>query len=142
MPMPLSSICAAVSGAGDELSEIIDPRGPALTVTGRDIPQSAPQKNFRRRTVWLIDESVRSGAEVLAYTIRRDGYGCWSGATPPEPWSADRPLHCPMAVWLYVAVVDLAVDGKRLEGVGVAPDITVPFPLPLPPGPIRDWNAR
>jgi carboxyl-terminal processing protease len=26
-------------------------------------------------------------------------------------------------------VVDVEVDGKRLEGVGVAPDVTVPFDI-------------
>ena len=30
---------------------------------------------------------------------------------------------------LLLAVDDVAVDGERLEGVGVAPTIEVPFPL-------------
>jgi carboxyl-terminal processing protease len=30
---------------------------------------------------------------------------------------------------LYLAVIDVLVDGERLEGKGVIPDIEVPFPL-------------
>jgi carboxyl-terminal processing protease len=30
---------------------------------------------------------------------------------------------------LYLAVVDVLVDGERLEGKGVIPDIEVPSPL-------------
>ena len=123
-----------IGGGGMSYLEIIDPRGPALTVTGRDMPRSKPRKNFRHRTVWLIDESVRSGAELLTYTIRQDGYGLLVGGNTAGAVVGGSPFMLPDGSLLYVAVVDLAVDGKRLEGVGVAPDIAVPFSLPFAAG--------
>ncbi len=35
---------------------------------------------------------------------------------------------------LYLAVGDILVDGQRLEGVGVAPDVEVPDRLPFAQG--------
>ena len=40
-----------------------------------------------------------------------------------------RPFLMSDGSLLYVAVVDVYVDGKRLEGQGVTPDIPVPFAL-------------
>jgi carboxyl-terminal processing protease len=43
---------------------------------------------------------------------------------------------------LYVAVADVYVDDRvRLEGVGVKPDIVVPFPIPYAQGtdPQKEW---
>lgn len=30
---------------------------------------------------------------------------------------------------LYLAVVDVKIDGQRVEGIGVQPDVTIPSPL-------------
>lgn len=122
-----------IGGGGVNYLEIIDPRGPRLNVTGRDFSQVRPH-NFRDRTVWLIDAGVRSGSELLAYTIQRDGYGPLIGETSAGAVVGGSPFLLPNGSLLYVAVVDLAVDGERLEGVGVAPDIAVPFPLPYAAG--------
>jgi carboxyl-terminal processing protease len=35
---------------------------------------------------------------------------------------------------LYLAVVDIHVDGERLEGHGVEPDVQVPFAIPWAAG--------
>lgn len=44
------------------------------------------------------------------------------------------PFLLPNGSLLYVAVADIAIEGRRLEGVGVAPDIAVPFSLPYGAG--------
>ena len=68
-----------IGGGGLSYLEILDPRIPPLTVTGRDFAQTRPA-SFRRRTVWLIDGGTRSSAELLAYTIKHRGYGPLVGA--------------------------------------------------------------
>jgi carboxyl-terminal processing protease len=35
---------------------------------------------------------------------------------------------------LYLAVADVLVDGQRIEGKGIAPDIDVPFTIPYAQG--------
>ena len=122
-----------IGGGGLSYLEIVDPRGPELTVTGRGFSH-AGSGNFRDRTVWLIDAGVRSGAELLAYTISRDGYGALIGETTAGAVVGGSPFLLPNRSLLYVAVADLAVDGKRLEGVGVRPDIAISFFLPYAAG--------
>lgn len=122
-----------IGGGGPSYLEIVDPRGPELTVTGRGFAQVSPM-NFRDRTVWLIDAGVRSAGELLTYTIQRDGYGPLVGETTAGAVVGGSPFLLPNGSLLYLAVIDLAVDGARLEGVGIAPDVVVPFTLPYAGG--------
>lgn len=122
-----------IGGGGLSYLEVIDPRGPDLTVTGRGFSQDAPV-SFRHRTLWLIDDGVRSSTELLAYTIRQDGYGPLIGTTTAGAVVGGSPFLLPDGNLLYLAVADLKVDGRRLEGIGVVPDIAVPFLLPYAAG--------
>jgi len=122
-----------IGGGGLSYLEIIDPRGPDLTVTGRGFSQEV-SVSFRHRTVWLIDDGVRSSTELLAYTVRQDGYGPLIGTTTAGAVVGGSPFLLPDGSLLYLAVADLKVDGQRLEGTGVAPDIAVPFVLPYAAG--------
>ena len=122
-----------IGGGGLSYLDILDPRFPRLTVTGRAFAQTSPQ-SFRRRTIWLIDAGTRSSAELLAYTIKHRDYGLLVGATTAGAVVGGSPFLLPDGSLLYVAVADLAIDGRRLEGVGVSPDIAVPFSLPYAAG--------
>ena len=102
-------------------------------MTGRDFARTSPA-SFRRRTVWLIDGGTRSGAELLAYTIKHRDYGPLVGAQTAGAVTGGAPFLLPNGSLLYVAVADIAIEGRRLEGVGVAPDIAVPFSLPYAAG--------
>ena len=122
-----------IGGGGPAYLDILDPRAPRLTVTGRDFARTSPA-SFRRRTVWLIDGGTRSGAELLAYTIKHRDYGPLVGAHTAGAVTGGAPFLLPNGSLLYVAVADIAIEGRRLEGVGVAPDIAVPFSLPYAAG--------
>ena len=122
-----------IGGGGPAYLDILDPRAPRLTMTGRDFVQTSPA-SFRRRTVWLIDGGTRSGAELLAYTIKHRDYGPLVGAHTAGAVTGGAPFLLPNGSLLYVAVADIAIEGRRLEGVGVAPDIAVPFSLPYAAG--------
>ena len=122
-----------IGGGGPAYLDILDPRAPRLTMTGRDFVQISPA-SFRRRTVWLIDGGTRSGAELLAYTIKHRDYGPLVGAHTAGAVTGGSPFLLPNGSLLYVAVADIAIEGRRLEGVGVAPDIAVPFSLPYAAG--------
>lgn len=122
-----------IGGGGLNYLEILDPRGPQLSYSGRGFAGQS-DLSYRDRTVWLIDEEVRSSAEILAYTIRRDGYGPMIGTNTAGAVVGGSASIMPDDSLLYVAVADLLVDGERLEGVGVAPDIVVEYSVPYSAG--------
>lgn len=63
--------------------------------------------HWTRPVVLLVDEGTTSGKELAGVGGR--GF-----------LMADGSL-------LHLAVMDIGVDGRHLEGVGVAPDVVVPF---------------
>ena len=115
-------------GGGAGYPDISDPRLPRLTVTGRDFARTGPD-SFRRPTLWPSDGGTRSGAKLLAHTLKHKGYGPLVGAN-----TAGAPFLLPDGGLLYAAVAGLAIDGRRLEGVGFPPDIAVSFPPPYAAG--------
>lgn len=120
-------------GGGPGCLDIPDPRAPRLTVTGRDFARTGPAP-FRGRALWLIDGATRSGAERLAYTLKHRGRGPLIGANTAGVVMGGAPFLLPNGSLLYVALAGLAIDGRRLEGAGVPPDIAVPFSLPYAAG--------
>jgi carboxyl-terminal processing protease len=76
---------------------------------------------------FLIDDSVRSGKELLAAVIRRDQLGTLVGATTAGYFLAGRMNRLlNERYFLYVAVNTFPPPGTGdIEGVGVAPDVEV-----------------
>ncbi|MCG8420296.1 MAG: S41 family peptidase [Proteobacteria bacterium] len=82
--------------------------------------------------VVLIDEGTRSGKEALAHQFGKKkratvmGTTTWGAFTAGKGVFADRN---DVDYILYLAVSEWRVDGRTMEGVGVAPEIGVPYPL-------------
>ena len=76
--------------------------------------------------VAIIDEGTRSGMEILAYALKNNGVRLVGTPTAANVL-AGRGFLLPDDSLLELAVADVFVDGKRLEGVGVEPDLAVPF---------------
>ena len=81
---------------------------------------------WSKPVVLLINEKTRSGKEVVAYGFRKYEIGPVVGSRTAGAVTAGRPFVLSDGSLLYLAVADVLVDGERLEGVGVAPDIEVP----------------
>ena len=77
----------------------------------------------------LINDGSRSGKELLAYYFRKTGRGVLLGERTAGYVSAGAPKRISEESLLYYCVAMITVDGKRLEGVGVEPDIKVPFDI-------------
>jgi carboxyl-terminal processing protease len=75
----------------------------------------------------LINGGTRSGKEVLAYGFREYRLGELVGARTEGAVLASTAFLIGDDGLLLLAVEDVLVDGKRLEGVGVEPTIEVPF---------------
>ena len=89
---------------------------------GTTLPQ---QFGYQRPLVVLINDGSRSAKEVLAYLLKSSGR-----ATVMGQKTGGRVLGTSLmrlADWaiLEIPMVDLLVDGVRLEGVGVEPDFFV-----------------
>lgn len=118
--------------------------GEYLNLFNRDVPvmehitRGGERRTFdpqwRKPVVLLVDEGSRSGKEVFAYGFRKFGYGTVVGTRTAGAVVGGRPFLLGNGAVLYLAVVDVRVDGERLEGVGVEPDVIVNFSLPYAAG--------
>ena len=100
----------------------------------RELHQAEPSTNprhFGGPLAVLINEGTRSGKEALTYQFRRNGRATVIGTTTWGAFTAGRGVFADEDVpyLLYLAIGELLLDGHPVEGVGVAPDIEVPFPL-------------
>ena len=110
-------------------------RGPSVTNIGRNGETWSYQSHWEKPVVMLVNENSRSAKEILAYAFQQYDIGPVVGTTTAGAVIAGRPFLMPDNSLLYVAVANVYVDDQvRLEGVGVTPDVVVPFPLPYAQG--------
>lgn len=108
-----------------------------LTVTNipRDRQRYMSHSKWTKPVVLLVNEGSRSAKEILAYGFQEFDIGPVVGNKTAGAVVAGRPFLMKEGSLLYVAVADVYVNGSdRLEGVGVTPDIVVPFNLPYAAG--------
>jgi len=79
--------------------------------------------------VVLINGGSRSGKEVLAYFFKKTGRGVLVGERTAGYVTGGRKRDISSDSFLYYGAFKMLIDGKRLEGVGVEPDIEVPFDI-------------
>ena len=98
-------------------------------------PQTNPDY-YAGPLVVLINEGTRSGKESLAYQFKKTGRAKLVGTTTKGAFTAGKGVFADRndGYQLYLAVAEWRPDGIRIEGVGVAPDVRVPFPFDGPPG--------
>jgi carboxyl-terminal processing protease len=104
-------------------------RSPSLTSVPRSGQRYTIHAQWKKPVVMLVNGGSRSAKEILAYGFRQYQIGKVVGSKTPGAVVAGRAFLMNDGSLLYVAVSDVYVDGQRLEGKGVEPDITVPFTL-------------
>ncbi|MBW4469843.1 MAG: PDZ domain-containing protein [Stenomitos rutilans HA7619-LM2] len=109
---------------------------PALNVTftNRNGTKGQFDLPWKKPVVMLVNQGSRSGKEILAYGFRQFRVGKIVGSTTAGAVLAGRAYIMQDGSLLYLAVADVSVDGQRIEGKGVAPDIDVPFAVPYAQG--------
>jgi carboxyl-terminal processing protease len=80
---------------------------------------------WRKPTVFLVNETSRSGKEVLAFAAKKHRLATLVGTRTAGAVLAGSPVVIDGVDLLYLAVRDVSVDGVRLEGIGVQPDVEV-----------------
>jgi carboxyl-terminal processing protease len=117
-------------GANPEYLNLFRCDLPALTFRGRDGAEVAVPTSWTKPVVLLVDEGTTSGKEVFAQGFRRLGRGPIVGARTAGAVSGGRVFVLGDGSLLYLAVQDVRVDGERIEGRGVEPDLAVPWSRP------------
>jgi carboxyl-terminal processing protease len=79
--------------------------------------------------VVLINGGSRSGKELLAYYFKKTGRGVLIGERTAGFVTGGNKRHISKDSFLYYGACMKVIDGKRLEGIGVEPDIKVPFDI-------------
>jgi len=120
-------------GAQPEYAELFVGGVPTMTVTNRDGGQNASNFRYRKPVVVLIDRGSRSGKEILARAFQKNGIPL-VGQRSTGAVLAGQAFMLSDASLLIIAVLDVHLDGERLEGRGVAPDVPVEFELPYAAG--------
>jgi carboxyl-terminal processing protease len=100
-----------------------------MEVIQRDSASRRLQEAWTKPVALLVNEGSRSGKELLAYYFQKAALGPVVGARTAGAVIFGRPFVLPDGNILYLAVNDLRVDGRRLEGLGVTPDVEVSQPL-------------
>ena len=115
-------------GAPPDAAEIFLGGAPSMRVTERD--GSTRFANFRWHgpMVAIVDSGTRSGMEILAYALKAADIPL-VGERTAGALLAGRGFLLSDGSLLELAVLDVDLDGVRLEGVGVTPDIAVPSAL-------------
>ncbi len=114
-------------GAHPRYLSMFNTYGPTLALTGRNGTTNLVGYRWGKPVAMLVNGGTRSGKEVLAYGFKKNGFGQVVGERTAGALLAGTAFLLSDGSLLILAVEDAAVDGERLEGVGVAPTIEVPF---------------
>jgi carboxyl-terminal processing protease len=117
-----------IGGASPEYAEFFIGRSPELTITGSRPQRGAINQHWRKPVVLVMDETTRSGNEVMAFALKRAGVATLGARTAGEV-TMGMPFLMSDGSLMIVAVAAVMVDGIKLEGVGVEPDFIVPYDL-------------
>lgn len=108
-------------GAQPQYIELFTPT-PKLVFTEQDGNEFETDGSAWNKPVGLIvDPTVSSGKEVLAYGFRKNSLGPVIGERTQGALLGGSLHLLPGGYALYLATVDVQVDGQRLEGLGVGP---------------------
>ncbi|MGE0023892.1 MAG: S41 family peptidase [Hyphomicrobium sp.] len=121
-------------GASPDYLDLFNARGPDMTFTERSGETDYASFKWKKPVAMLINGGTRSGKEVLAHAFKTYGYGEVIGTRTAGALLAGRGFLLSDGSFLMVAVNDVAVDGVRIEGKGVAPTIEVPLDIPYAAG--------
>lgn len=81
---------------------------------------------YAKPLVLLVNEGSRSAKEVFSYIMKKSGRATLVGNTTGGFVLGTSPFKVCEWAYLEMPMVDLLVDGERLEGKGVEPNIKLP----------------
>jgi len=116
-----------LGGAAPSYLNIFNTKIPVLKMHHRDGTVTVFDSQWRKQAVYLVNQYSRSGKELLAYGARRYQQVKVIGERTAGDVLGGRLFPLSNGDTLFLAVQSALVDGVNLEGIGVPPDIEVPF---------------
>lgn len=116
-----------LGGADPSYLNLFNRQVPSIRAIAQDGTESVYDPQWRRPVAFLVDRTSRSGKEILAYGARKYKLALVAGDTTAGQVLAGSLFVLSNKDMLFLAVNDSRVDGERLEGRGVAPDVRVPW---------------
>jgi carboxyl-terminal processing protease len=116
-----------LGGAGPSYLNLFNTNIPVLKMYDRDGTETVFDPQWRKPAVYLVNGFSRSGKELLAFGARKYHLATVVGERTPGHFLGGRLFPLSNGNALYLAVQYCLADGVNLEGLGVAPDIEVPF---------------
>ena len=116
-----------LGGAAPSYLNIFNTNIPVLKMHQRDGTVTVFDSQWRKQAVYLVNKYSRSGKELLAYGARKYQLVTVIGERTAGHVLGGRLFPLSNGDTLFLAVQSALVDGFNLEGVGVPPDIEVPF---------------
>lgn len=102
---------------------------PIMTFISREGRESIADSQWRKPAVYLVNQFSRSGKELLAFGAKKYHLATVLGERTAGCTLGGRLFPISNGDFLFLAVQSGRIDGVNLEGVGVAPDIEVPFDI-------------
>lgn len=115
-------------GAPAAAAELFIGGTPDMQMIDRDGDIHYVSTRWRKPVVGIVDEGTRSGMDIFAAAFKKAGITLVGTETAGDV-VAGRGFLLPDDSLLVLAVADVLVDGERLEGNPVQPDIMVPFDI-------------
>ena len=117
-------------GAQPQYLDLFNPHSPTMKVTARNGETDLVDVKWRKPVAALINGGTRSGKEVLAYGFKEYRLGELIGSRTEGAVLAATAFLVGDEGLLLLAVEDVVVDGRRLEGAGSSrPSRSRRFPL-------------
>jgi carboxyl-terminal processing protease len=113
-------------GAPADAAEMFVGGTPEMTLVERDGETRYVNGRWRKPVIAIVDEGTRSGMEIFANALQANGISLVGTETAGAVVAARGFLLSDDSL-LVLPVADVFVDGRRLEGNPVEPDIRVPF---------------
>lgn len=118
-----------LGGAYPYYLSIFDRNIPVFSMQTRDGKDIIMDSQWRKPAVYLVNKFTRSGKELLAFGAKKYNLAKVIGEKTGGQTLGGRLFPLSNNDLLFLAVQGSRIDGVSLEGVGVAPDIEVPFDI-------------
>ncbi len=112
-------------GCNPSFVDLFNKTPQVLIRVGPDGKQTRLDGKWHKPFYLLINAGSRSGKEMVAFAVQKHKLGTLVGQRTAGAVLSGRCFLLPDQSLLYLAVEDALVDGERLEGRGVKPDVEV-----------------
>lgn len=118
-----------LGGAWPYYLNVFNDNIPVLVMKDRNGAENKVDSQWRKPAVYLVNKFTRSGKELLAFGAKKYRLATVIGEKTAGHTLGGRLFPLSNGDLVFLAVQSCTIDGVNLEGIGIEPDITVPFDI-------------